>query len=164
MGNDPECGVAMLPTRHADPEIQHVYALYVTHVVAWLRFEVALDTSRLYREGRARGPQPGTPPDLQHLAQMRQTLDGALAALVTSADAYVRAFSGAKGTHPAVAPLDMLDDVLAVSGAVPCELVMAWLRSVLPRGDVHTLLTGAFASGRYALHRDMVRRGSHPSR
>lgn len=161
MANDPKCGVATLPTRHADPETQRVYERYVAHVVAWFRYEVALDTSRLYREGRARGPQPGMAPNLHNLVQIRQTLDTALIALVTSADDYVEAFSGSKGPHAVVPPLDMLDDVLAVGGAVPCDLVMSWFRVLTLHGDAQSLLTSAFAAGRYTLHRDMVYRGSH---
>lgn len=164
MESAPESDAAMPQTRYADPETQRTYALYVAHVVAWLRYEAALDTHRLYRADRARGPQLGILPDLQRLTDARQALDAALDRLVASAREYAGSVSGESQTCPPVDPLDLLDDVLDVSGAVSCELVMAWLRTVTPRSDVHALLTGALASGRYALHRHMVRRGSHPPR
>lgn len=161
MESAPESDAAMPQTRYADPEAQRTYALYVAHVVAWLRYETALDSHRLYRADRARGPQLGILPDLQRLTDARQALDAALDRLVASAREYAGSVSGESQT---CSPVDLLDDVLAVSGAVSCELVMAWLRTVTPRSDVQALLTGAFASGRYALHRHMVRRGSHPPR
>lgn len=159
--NDRNFDVGMPQTRHADPEAQRVYELYVAQVVAWFRFEAALDANRLCREGCTRGPRPGVPLDLQRLATLRQELTVAAEFMTQTATTYVRAFQAAVDvTHADVAPLDMLDDVLAVGGALPAARVLSWVHTLMPQGDVQAVLARAFAEGRYALHRDTVRLGS----
>jgi len=159
--NVPEELAGKLPTRCADPAAQHVYVLYIAHVVAWIQLEAAFEATRNYR---ALYQQNHTLWNAARSRLLASALDAASTAFTEVAHAYVAAVmavSARAGTQPQVDSVDMLDDLLRVHGPLHFELVAAWVRSIA--ADPQVVLSAAQAQGRCVVRHDrLVCRGSAP--
>ena len=121
--------------------MEHVYAAYVRHVAAVVRYNT--HTNTVAEPGQA----------LDAILRYREVLEARYTAVRATADAYIASFE-AVTTKPIVplSPLELTDALFeSLPEGTTLAFLTGWLGPLYPKLNVRTELEGAFAAGRYTL-------------